>query len=608
VKRSGKSEADRMFENRLERLRRRVRAARDLGKLYRVVAEGFARLLDADRVLVLHELDCMRGLEAVYALPRPDDGSLPPVSISRDDSFYDYLKTTRRALVMLHSPWVQERSPGSKVLPELLKSGWRVAVPLQQLDMLVGVVLLGPIGVDLTRLSYRRAIRRLSELIAYAAVTLLMFQRLQQEAKEKATLLEVAKKISSSLDLMEVLELVVEAVRQVVPCEHATVFLIDRERDELKHAVYRGSGRAVIKNFRLKLGQGLVGWVAITGQPVVIDNVLEDERYYRLFPDSRSELDVPLVRGDKILGVISLESRRERAFTEHHLELAKAFAAQAAVAIENALLLEELVEKRRLERELAIAREIQKALLPKELPRLRGFALDAYTLPSGMIGGDLYDVVEFADRTVALAVGDVSGKGTPGAILMATLYSTYRGLLRRGIDPGQLMRKLNDLLVERIDLESFATFFLALLNPKTRTLRYCNAGHNPPLLVHEDGSYERLEEGGPVLGFVPQLSYISTKIELKPGDLLVLYTDGVTEAANAEDELFGEERLVALLQRYRRLGPKRLRKKIIQEVVAFTGRKALDDDLTLLIVKVSSHGSAASTGEENAEEVVTDGS
>ncbi len=598
-----------MFKNRLERLRRQVRAARDLGKLYRIVAEGFARLLGAERVLVLHELDCTRGLEAVYALPRPDDGRLPGVTIPRDDPLYTYLKRTTRALVLLDDPRVRRAASTSTALEELVEKGdWKVAIPLQQLDLLVGVVLLGPPENSLASVPFRRALRRLAELIAYAAVTLLMFQRLQQEAKEKAILLEVAKKISSSLDLMEVLEMVVEAVRQVVPCEHATVFLIDRERDELKHAVYRGSGRAALKNFRLKLGQGLVGWVAITGQPVIIDNVLEDERYYRLFQDSRSELDVPLVRGDKILGVISLESKRERAFNEHHLELAKAFAAQAAVAIENALLLEELVEKRRLERELTIAREIQKALLPKELPRLRGFALDAYTLPSGMIGGDLYDVVEFADRTVALAVGDVSGKGTPGAILMATLYSTYRGLLRRGIDPGQLMRKLNDLLLERIDPESFATFFLALLSPEKRTLRYCNAGHNPPLVMHQDGSYERLEDGGPVLGFVPQLSYISAKIELKPGDVLVLYTDGVTEAANPDDELFGEDRLIALVRRFRKLGPKRLRKKIVQEVIAFTGRKALEDDLTLLIVKVTTRRNATSTDQETAQEVVTDGS
>ena len=603
---------DRTFENRLERLRRRVRSAQDLGKLYRIVAEGFARLLGAERVLLLHELDCMRGPEVVYATPAPAAGQdLPSANIPREDPLYSFLEKTTRAFVLLDDPRFREAVGDSAALQRLHELGeWKVAVPLRQVDVLVGVVLLGAVHKLDVAFHYRRAIRRLAELIAYACVTLLMFQRLQQEAKEKTTLLEVAKKISSSLELKEVLEMVVEAVRQVVPCDHATVFLIDRERDELKHVVYRGSGRAVARGFRLKLGQGLVGWVAITGQPVLIDNVLEDERYYRLFPDSRSELDVPLVRGDRILGVISLESRRERAFNEHHLELAKAFAAQAAIAIENALLLDELVEKRRLERELSIAREIQKALLPKELPRLRGFKMDAYTLPSGMIGGDLYDVVQFADRSVALAVGDVSGKGTPGAILMATLYSTYRGLLRRGIEPASLMRKLNNLLVERIDPESFATFFLALLDPRKRSLHYCNAGHNPPILVRQDGSYERLEEGGPVLGFLPELSYISAKAELKPGDVLVLYTDGVTEAANAEDELFGEERLISVVRRNRGLGPRRLRKKIIQEVVSFTGRKNLDDDLTLLIVKAASRpGNAARTvGEEESQEVMADGS
>ena len=572
----------------VEALRKRVQATRDPASLYRVVAQGYMELLRAERALLLHETDCERGPEVVFVFPHAKLRSARKARVPIQDPLHEILRTSPGPVLRWEEIARDAAVRESRAYQELDSFGpWHVAVPIRQGDYLAGVVLLS--GAAECRNWPGRLdceLGRLSDVVAYAMNTVVMFQRMQQQAREKATLIEVGKRISSSLDLREVLETVVEAVRQVVACDHAAVFLVEEGKGQLRHAVYRGEGPEVPRNFRLKLGQGLVGWVAITGRPVLVRDVRKDSRYFRLFPDSRSELDVPLVRGDRILGVISLESRKRGAFGLHHLELLRAFAGQAAVAIENALLLDELVEKRRLEQELRVAREVQRALLPKGLPRLKGYSLFAVTVPSGAIGGDLYDVVEFADRSVALAVGDVSGKGTPGAILMATLYSTYRGLLRRGFEPGKLMRRLNNLLVERLDQESFATFFLSVLDPPRRRLRYSNAGHNPPLLVREDGTVERLVDGGAVLGFVPGLSYITAEVELQPGDVLVMYTDGVTEVTDSKDELFGEERLIELISKYRKCSPRVLKEKVLKEVRRFSTKDVLEDDITLVILKV----------------------
>ncbi|MDZ7373060.1 MAG: SpoIIE family protein phosphatase [candidate division KSB1 bacterium] len=584
--------ADRLSTNRvseqLEAIKREVSESRNLAGLYRAVAMGLADLFQARRVLMLHEVECQDGLRPVFAWPEEPLGLWSTLQIPASDPLYCALLEAGEPAILFASlvPRLQEQKSRSLELLSRI-APWDYAIPIGREKYLAAAVFLAgsrrrpdPKGKLAAELEH------LADVVSYALMAMLTMERLQREAKEKAKLVEVGKRISASLNVEDVLHGIVEAVREVVPCDHAAVFLLDQDKGELRHAVYQGIAERVPEDFRLKVGQGLVGWVAITGQPVLIRDVRNDSRYLRFFEDSRAELDVPIKRGERVLGVISLESRQPGAFNEHHLELLQAFAGQAAVAIENALLLDELVEKRRLEQELIIAREVQKALLPRSMPRIRGYRFSAITIPSGMVGGDLYDTVEFGDGTVALAIGDVAGKGTPGAILMATLYSTYRGLLRKGFAPRKLMRILNNLLVERLDTESFATLFLSVLSPREKRLRYCNAGHNPPLWIRADGTVRKLSEGGPVLGFVPNLRYADTHITLGPGDIIVMYTDGVTEAANASEELFGEERLMQLAVSYRHLDPRRLRDRIVQAVQEFRGQASLEDDLTLLIVKV----------------------
>lgn len=584
---SGQLSTSRMFK-RIRAIRREISESRNLSSLYRAIGVGLANLFHAQKALVMHEVECEDGLRPVFMWPEKPLGVWSSIQILPRDPLYQALLQAKEPVVSF--AWLLRRmgNEKSRWLEPLMKiAAWDQVVPIGSEQYLAGAVFLagvrrpvepdGPLAAE---------IGHLADVMSYALMAMLTTERLRREAKEKATLAEVGKRISSSLDLQEVLHAIVEAVREVVPCDHAAVFLLDQDKGELRYAVYQGIAEQVPSDFRLKVGQGLVGWVAITGQPVLIKDVRNDSRYLRFYEDSRSELDVPIKRGDRVLGVISLESRRRGAFDQHHLELLQAFAGQAAVAIENALLLEELVEKRRLEQELEIARQVQRALLPRSLPRIRGYRFAAVTIPSGLVGGDLYDVVEFGDGSIALAIGDVAGKGTPGAILMATLYSTYRGLLRKGFAPRKLMRSLNNLLVERLDAESFATLFLSVLVPAERRLRYCNGGHNPPLLIHADGSFKKLAEGGPVLGFVPNLRYTDGVIELNPGDVLLLYTDGVTEAMNAREEMFGEDRLLELAVANRHLDPRRLRDRIVQAVREFRGTAPLEDDLTLLIVKV----------------------
>jgi sigma-B regulation protein RsbU (phosphoserine phosphatase) len=411
--------------------------------------------------------------------------------------------------------------------------------------------------------------------------------KIRRVAKEKSVLLEIGKKISASLDINKVLDTIIDCLKEVVPYDAAVIFLINSKSGKIEQEVYRGYHADFIKNIRLKIGQGLSGWVAKKGLPVLVPDVRKDSRYVVSHPGTLSEMAVPLRRGKKIMGVFNVESKKLNAYTKRELELLKAFANQASIAIENAQLYREALQKREFDKELQVAREIQKALLPKALPNVKGFSFSALNIPSKQVGGDFYDVTQLADGTIGLALGDVSGKGTPGAILMGNLSATYRGQIRRDLAPSVLLERVNRLFKENIASESFATFFHGKLDPKTKQFEYCNAGHNPPILLRKNGSVEFLKKGGIILGFLAKVKYQKGTITMEPGDILLMYTDGITEAENQKEQLFGIKRLVKVLKDNSEYRPSTLKWKIFREVKRFLKGSPLQDDVTMLIVRVS---------------------
>jgi sigma-B regulation protein RsbU (phosphoserine phosphatase) len=238
------------------------------------------------------------------------------------------------------------------------------------------------------------------------------------------------------------------------------------------------------------------------------------------------------------------------------------------------------------EREVAEARSIQQGLLPKSIPQRAGYEIAGAWQPAQSIGGDYYDVLEFDECTLGLCIADVAGKGLPAALLMSNLQAAVRGLASAALSPEGLCARLNSLVCHNTGNDRFITFFYAQLDGPARVLRYTNAGHNAPIVLHRDGSHERLEAGGGVLGVFPHQTFAAGAAKLAPGDRVILFTDGVTEAYDAGGEEFGEARLLDLLREHRSADPLFLQARILAAASEFS-RGNWHDDATLLVVAVS---------------------
>jgi phosphoserine phosphatase RsbU/P len=237
------------------------------------------------------------------------------------------------------------------------------------------------------------------------------------------------------------------------------------------------------------------------------------------------------------------------------------------------------------EHEIAEARAIQEGFLPKEIPQLPGYEIAATWQSARVVGGDYFDVLPFANEVLGLCVADVAGKGLPAALLMSNLQAAVRGLASPSVSPEELCARLNALLYRNMASDRFVTFFYAQLDGRSRALRYVSAGHNPPFVMHEDGSHERLREGGGVLGVFATQTFVPGAVNLRDGDRLVLFTDGVTEAHSTDDEEFGEERLLAVLQQNRQSGAQQIQKQILLAASDFS-KGHWHDDATLLVLAV----------------------
>jgi serine phosphatase RsbU (regulator of sigma subunit) len=310
----------------------------------------------------------------------------------------------------------------------------------------------------------------------------------------------------------------------------------------------------------------------------------EEERLHSWVQDCR--LLVPIERHSKLRGVLGIGAKVTGGrFHAEDIGLLALLGQQIGMSLENLRLLSENLAKRLLEEEIQLASEIQKGLLPTQFPRRPGYETHAMSLSSKEVGGDYFDIFSIDGRILHLAIADVSGKGVPAAMLMASLRAALRSNVEHLDSPAAVLERLNRLLYESTSPEKFATFFYGTLDTENHELVYANAGHNYPILVRADGSTVELADGGLVLGVFPEARYIDGKCTLKGGETLFLYTDGITEATNGGDEEFGPERLMALLSVAVGGGPERLVAQVLAEVRAFAPGADIADDMTMVVVQ-----------------------
>jgi sigma-B regulation protein RsbU (phosphoserine phosphatase) len=424
-----------------------------------------------------------------------------------------------------------------------------------------------------------------AESVSFAVDYALLYQEIERRALEKEVLLDITRSLAAPFDLEEVIVAIFQSLRQVVDYDAAAVYLVDRSTRTLGVVNSSGYPEGSEEAFGLQIGQGIVGWVAKTGEPVIVPDVSTDVRYVAARPETRSELAAPMVVEGQLVGVFNLESNIGDAYHEGHLELLSAFAAQAAVALQRARIGRDMVEQRRLERELSIARDIQRSFLPSRAPDVPGFDLAGTSISHDQVGGDYYDFIPISETRLGLAIADVSGKGIPAALIMAGFRMSLLAEIRNEFAIRAVMRKASLLLHESTERNKFVTAFYGVLDWKNGVLIFSNAGHNPPILVHRDGSSEQLTEGGVALGVLADARYEERPIALQNGDVLVMFTDGVSEAENEKGEMFGEQRLEDLVRRHAHSPAAEILQKIVDTVTRWTGEKGASDDVTLIVAR-----------------------
>lgn len=394
----------------------------------------------------------------------------------------------------------------------------------------------------------------------------------------------------SASGLKETLEQVASLVFEAVPAERCVIMLRDDEgEDSMKVMVARIRGEeGDLKEVRIS--HSVMAEVLKNGRSVLTADAQSDPRFASqtvMLQGIRSVLAVPLSVDERnVFGLIYADSPTyEATFTEEHLNILTTLASVASIRVENATLLEERMERERMERELELATEIQQRFQPSAPPILEGYEFQGISFPCYEIGGDYYDFIPSCDDKMIVALGDVSGKGTAAALLMSSLHAAIHAQVSAKNSLYETVCSVNRYLAENTPANRFVTLFIGEIDPETNELTYVNAGHNPPLVGSADGEIKTLDSGGLPLGLMGIADYEVGKVTLEPGDVLVVYSDGVSEATNPLDEEFGMDRLKNAVKSNIKSSASGIRDRIESTLSAFTENSPANDDITMVIVK-----------------------
>lgn len=410
-----------------------------------------------------------------------------------------------------------------------------------------------------------------------------LYRVVKQEALAKDLLYRIGKKLSGTLELAEVLHEVVDSMKQVVAFDAGAVYVVEPEESEIEALYSVGYDSGV--DLRLNIGQGLAGHVAKSGEPVIVPNVRADDRYVNARDATCSEIAVPMLIEERVIGVFNLESDRIGAFDNQALDMLAAFASQAAISIERARLHKSVLESQRLRQQLSIARQIQQTFLPDANPKIVGYDITGWNIPSGEVGGDYYDFIKIVAGQTGIAIADVSGKGIPASLIMAAYRASLIAEIRNNYAIRTICRKVNNLLVESVQPGTFVTAVYGVLDSNNHILTFSNAGHSLPFVLRQSGDVEHLKQGGQAMGVTRDSTYEERPIFLNKGEIVVLYTDGVTEVFDPDGDEFGLERLVDVVAKNRDEPAVEIQRAIYEAVHGFASPQHVFDDFTMVIIK-----------------------
>jgi len=568
-------------------LGREVSSVLDLDELLRKIPELIARLT-AFTVFSVYLLDESReSLRIAYAVGYPEEAART-VRLRLGEGIVGTAVAEGRPVR------VEDVSTDARYVPVVPGVVSELVVPLRHKGQVLGALnLLSDRRGEFTEQD-ERALRQFAAHVSQALVNARLFETERSYADTLETLAEIGREMSAILDLDALLTRMAQLLRRLINYRIFGIALLNDSTQmlELKVAIQYGDSPRVLEP--VKLGEGIVGHAALTRQPVLVDDVTRDPRYISAVEGVRSELAIPLVHQDRCIGVFDLESPDLAAFTKQHVELLTLLASQAAVAIENARLYEEIrANERRIEKELAFAQQVQRALLPQELPkRLKGVDVAWHFDSARELGGDLYDFLSPEPQTLAVVVGDVTGKGVPAALYGAFVGELVRGrTFRRRLEtrrstPASVLMAMNRILHERQLEGYFCTLCYALFDLRRRQVTFANSGLPYPIRVR-GGEAESIPMPGMPLGTFDASTYDEVTLDLQDGDCFVFCSDGIFEAFNDAGEEFGTARVIETVRALAARPAREVVQAVFDAMRAFRGDASQTDDQTVVVVRLT---------------------
>jgi phosphoserine phosphatase RsbU/P len=461
-----------------------------------------------------------------------------------------------------------------------------LAVPLVVKNRVIGVLDLQSEQVGYFQQEHLRLLQLTASRMAQAIENARLYTRVARQAQTLAVLNEIAREVTSILDLSPLLERIGELLRRLIDYQMFSILLLNEREQVLETQYAVRFGHPVTPSEKVPLNRGLVGAAVTERRLIYAGDVRKDARYFMVNPETRSEMAVPLLYKGKVIGVLDLEHVRVNYFNDDHQRTLVTLASQIAVAIENARLYSRVAhQEQRLEHDLDMAREVQLRLLPPTPAPMPHAEFATRFLPARTIGGDLYDFLPYDKVCVGIAMGDVSGKAAPAALYAALISGIMRAATSQALSPAAMLKQLNDSLQERKMDAQYVTMVFAVWNDEKQTIQIANAGAVQPLICR-GGQVETVQAEGFPLGMFKDVSYEEFTLSTRPGDAIVFFSDGIADAVNEQEEMFGTERLTALVASQLENNAQGMVDAIFQELSAFQGGVERFDDETVIVLKV----------------------
>lgn len=493
---------------------------------------------------------------------------------------------TGTAAAVGHAVRVSDVSQDSRYINAIESVRSELAAPLMLKGKCVGVLDIQSRHLDYFTPDQQNILSLLATRLAVAIENARLFERTRAQAETLLILNEVSREASSILSVDELLRRAAELAKRVIDYQILSILLYDEAQHSFRHSIDVKYGQQIQGKLRVAATEGIIGAAATLRQPVLVPDVTADPRYIQVNPETRSELAIPMMHQGRVVGVLDLESPQLNYFNAEHVQTLSILAANLAVSLENARLYEQVArDEARMERDLQAAKRIQGALLRPVPTEDYGLDIAARYLSARQVGGDLYDFLRYGPQQLGVALGDVSGKGTAAALYGAVAIGILRSLLQQKLQPAEMLRQINQLVCERRIEGRYMTLCFATWQKGRRKLRVANAGQSQPLLWR-GGKCDKIRLEGFPVGIYDGVTYDEWGVTLDPGDILVLYSDGLTEAVGSDAQFYGSGRICKAVSERAQNTAAEIADFILNDIEWFTKGAPLADDRALLVLKV----------------------